>query len=135
MLSQRQLFLKHIAQTSDAPLGLEISHGEGVYLYDTSGKKYIDLISGINVSSLGHCHPKIVYAIQQQAAKYMHTMVYGEFVQSPQVLLAKYVCDLLPAELNSVYFTNSGTEATEGAMKLSKRYTGRAEIISCYKSY
>ncbi len=135
MLSQRQLFLQHVAQTSDAPLGLEIEKAEGVFLYDTFGKKYIDLISGINVSVLGHCHPKIVHAIQMQAAKYAHTMVYGEFIQAPQVQLAKYIVDLLPKNLNSVYFTNSGTEATEGAMKLAKRFTGRTEIISCLKSY
>ncbi|MFN8261023.1 MAG: aspartate aminotransferase family protein [Chitinophagales bacterium] len=135
MLTQRQLFLQHVAQTSDAPLGLEIERAEGVYLYDVTGKKYIDLISGIGVSALGHCHPKVVQAVQEQAAKYMHTMVYGEYVQSPQVQLAKYVCDVLPSTLNAVYFTNSGTEATEGAMKLAKRYTGRTEIISCYHSY
>ncbi len=135
MLSQRQLFLQHVAQTSDAPLGLEIDHAEGIYLYDTSGKRYIDLISGISVSSLGHCHPRIVQAIQQQAARFAHTMVYGEFVQSPQVQLATYVCNLLPDTLDSVYFTNSGTEATEGAMKLAKRFTGRTEIISCKNSY
>lgn len=135
MLTQRQLFLQHVAQTSDAPLGLEIERAAGVYLYDVTGKKYIDLISGIGVSALGHCHPKVVQAVQEQAAKYMHTMVYGEYVQSPQVQLAKYVCDVLPSTLNAVYFTNSGTEATEGAMKLAKRYTGRTEIISCYHSY
>lgn len=135
MLTQRQLFLQHVAQTSDAPLGLEIEKAAGVYLYDLAGKKYIDLISGIGVSALGHCHPKVVEAIQQQAAKYMHTMVYGEYVQSPQVQLAKFLCDVLPSTLNSVYFTNSGTEATEGAMKLAKRYTGKTEIISCYHSY
>lgn len=135
MLSQRQLFLQHVAQTSDAPLGLEIDHAQGVYLFDTSGKKYIDLIAGIGVSALGHCHPKVVKAIQTQAVKYAHTMVYGEFIQSPQVQLAKYVCDLLPSNLNSVYFTNSGTEATEGAMKLAKRFTGKTELISCYNSY
>lgn len=135
MLSNRQLFLQHVAQTSDAPLALEIEKAEGVYLYDISGKKYIDLISGIGVSALGHCHPKIVEAIQTQASKYAHTMVYGEFIQAPQVQLAKYVCELLPPNLNAVYFTNSGTEATEGAMKLAKRFTGKTEIISCYNSY
>ncbi len=135
MLTQRQLFLQHVAQTSDAPLALEIEKGEGVFLYDTSGKAYIDLISGIGVSALGHCHPRVVSAIQEQASKYAHTMVYGEFIQSPQVQLAKYLVDLLPPSLNAVYFTNSGTEATEGAMKLAKRYTGRSEIISCYHSY
>ncbi len=135
MLSQRQLFLQHVAQTSDAPLALEIEKAVGIYLYDTSGKKYIDLISGIGVSALGHCHPRIVKAIQTQATKYAHTLVYGEFIQAPQVQLAKYVVDLLPQNLNSVYFTNSGTEATEGAMKLAKRFTGRTQIISCYNSY
>lgn len=135
MLTQRQLFLQHVAQTSDAPLALEIEKAEGVCLYDVTGKKYIDLISGIGVSALGHCHPKIVEAIQSQAAKYAHTLVYGEFILSPQVQLAKYLTDLLPSTLSSVYFTNSGTEATEGAMKLAKRFTGRTEIISCFNSY
>ncbi len=135
MLSQRQLFLQHVAQTSDAPLALEIEKAHGVYLYDTNGKKYIDLIAGIGVSALGHCHPKITAAIQTQAAKYAHTMVYGEYIQAPQVQLAKYLVDLLPQNLQSVYFTNSGTEATEGAMKLAKRFTGKSEIISCYHSY
>lgn len=135
MLSQRQLFLQHVAQTSDAPLGVEVAHAKGVYLYDTNGKKYLDLISGIGVSALGHCHPKVVDAVQEQSARYMHTMVYGEYVQSPQVQLATLLSSLLPATLNAVYFTNSGTEATEGAMKLAKRFTGKTEIISCYNSY
>lgn len=135
MLSQRQLFLQHVAQTSDAPLALEIEKAEGIYLHDVDGKKYIDLISGIGVSALGHCHPKIVEAIQQQASKYAHTLVYGEFIQAPQVQLAKFLVDILPNNLSSVYFTNSGAEATEGAMKLAKRYTGKTEIISCYHSY
>jgi acetylornithine/succinyldiaminopimelate/putrescine aminotransferase len=124
-----------VAQTSDAPLALEIEKAEGVYLYDIAGKMYIDLISGIGVSALGHCHPKVVKAIQEQTAKYAHTLVYGEFILSPQVQLAKYLTDLLPKNLSSVYFTNSGTEATEGAMKLAKRFTGRTEIISCFNSY
>jgi acetylornithine/succinyldiaminopimelate/putrescine aminotransferase len=135
MLSQRQLFLQHVVQTSDAPLGLEIDYAEGIYLSDHSGKKYIDLISGIGVSALGHCHPKVVTAIQNQAAKYAHTMVYGEYIQTPQVELATYLTGLLPSALDAVYFTNSGTEATEGAMKLAKRYTGKSEIISCFHSY
>ncbi len=135
MLSQRSLFLQHVAQTSNSPMGLEISRAEGVYLYDNAGKRYIDLISGINVSSLGHCHPSIVEAVQQQAALYMHTMVYGEFIQTPQVELAKYVTALLPEPLNTVYFTNSGTEATEGAMKIAKRFTGRTDFISFTHSY
>jgi acetylornithine/N-succinyldiaminopimelate aminotransferase len=134
-LNQRQLFLRHVAQTSPAPMALEIEKGEGVYLIDTNGKKYFDLISGISVSSLGHCHPKVVEAITKQANTFMHTIVYGEFVQSPQVNLAKALTDLLPASLDSVYFVNSGAEATEGAMKLAKRVTGRTEIISFKNAY
>ncbi|MBK6836485.1 MAG: aspartate aminotransferase family protein [Bacteroidetes bacterium] len=134
-LNQRQLFLRHVAQTSPAPMALEIEKGEGVYLIDTKGKKYFDLISGISVSSLGHCHPKVVEAITKQANTFMHTIVYGEFVQSPQVNLAKALTDLLPSSLDSVYFVNSGAEATEGAMKLAKRVTGRTEIISFKNAY
>jgi acetylornithine/N-succinyldiaminopimelate aminotransferase len=135
MLSHRQLFLQHVAQTSSSPLALEIARGEGIHLFDTSGKSYIDLIAGISVSNLGHCHPAVVAAVQEQAATYMHTLVYGEFVLSPQVLLAKLLAERMPAPLDCTYFVNSGTEATEGAMKLAKRYTGRREIISCYQSY
>ena len=134
-IPQRQLFLNHIAQTSPAPIGLEIEHAEGCYLFDVTGKKYCDLISGISVSSLGHCHPKVVEAINHQARRYMHTMVYGEYIQSPQVNLAKALTDLLPESLNSVYFVNSGAEAVEGAMKLAKRVTGRTEIISFHNAY
>lgn len=135
MLSHRQLFLQHVAQTSPSPLALEIARGEGIHLFDTSGKSYIDLIAGISVSNLGHCHPAVVAAVQAQAATYMHTLVYGEFVLNPQVQLAKLLADNMPAPLDCTYFVNSGTEATEGAMKLAKRYTGRREIISCYQSY
>jgi acetylornithine/N-succinyldiaminopimelate aminotransferase len=134
-LTLRKSFLQHVAQTSDAPLGIEASHAEGVYIYTRDGKKLVDLISGISVSSLGHSHPKIVAAVQEQAAKYMHLMVYGEFVEQPQVLLAEKLCSLLPENLNSVYFTNSGTEATEGALKLAKRYTGRSELVYFKHSY
>jgi acetylornithine/succinyldiaminopimelate/putrescine aminotransferase len=134
-MNQRQLFLKHIAQTSDIPMSLEIDHAEGMYLYDVQGKAYMDLIAGIGVSSLGHCHPKVVEAVQQQAAKYMHTMVYGEFILSPQVQLAEKLAATLPDSLDNVYFTNSGAEACEGALKLAKRYTGRAEIVSMQLSY
>ncbi len=134
-MTQRQLFLQHVAQTSDTPLGLEIDRAEGMFLYDTSGKAYLDLIAGIGVSSLGHRHSKIVEAIKNQLDRYLHTMVYGEFVLSPQVQLAQLLTQHLPAQLNSVYFVNSGTEATEGAMKLAKRYTNRAEIISCKRAY
>ena len=134
-MNLRQVFLQHVAQTSDAPLLLEIARAEGVYLYDTSGKAYVDLIAGIGVSGLGHRHPRVIAAIKDQLDKYLHTMVYGEFILSPQVQLAQLLTDHLPAQLNSVYFTNSGTEATEGAMKLAKRYTNRAEMISCKYAY
>lgn len=135
MLSPRQLFLLNTAQTSDSPRLLEIDRAEGVYLYDISGKKYIDLVSGFAVSNVGHRHPKVVQAIKDQADKYLHVTVYGEYIQSPQILFAGKLCSILPKSLNSVYFVNSGTEATEGAMKLAKRFTGRTEIISCINSY
>ncbi len=135
MLSHRQLFLKHLAQTTDFPLMLEIERAEGIYMYGTDDKKYIDLISGIGVSNLGHCHPEVVKAVKDQAGKYMHLMVYGEYVQSPQVLLAKAITETLPESLNNVYFVNSGSEAVEGAMKLAKRFSGRHEIISCIDAY
>ncbi|HRG52398.1 MAG TPA: aspartate aminotransferase family protein [Bacteroidia bacterium] len=135
MLTQRQLFLNHVAQTSETPLALEIERAEGVYLIDHSGKKYIDLISGISVSNVGHRHPRVVQAIQQQLDKYMHLMVYGEYIQTPQVKLASLLTQALPANLNSIYFVNSGAEAIEGAMKLSKRCTGRTEIISFKNAY
>ena len=135
MLSQRQLFLKHVAQTSAFPLMLEIERAEGLYLYDTQCKSYIDLISGIGVSALGHRHPAVLNAVIEQSSKYWHTMVYGEFVLSPQVQLATLLAKNTAENLNSVYFTNSGTEAVEGAMKLAKRFTGRTEIISAYNAY
>ncbi|HHS95754.1 MAG TPA: aspartate aminotransferase family protein [Phaeodactylibacter sp.] len=135
MSQLRQIFLSRVAQTSEAPLLLEIEKAQGIYLYDTQGKSYIDLISGIAVSSLGHCHPRVVAAIKAQSEKYLHTLVYGEYVLSPQVRLAQLLTEQLPAHLNCVYFVNSGSEAVEGAMKLAKRYTGRAEIISCYDAY
>ncbi len=131
----RQLFLKHLAPTSAFPLLLEIERGEGVYLFGTNGEQWIDLISGIGVSGLGHSHPVIKEAVKEQVDKYMHTMVYGEYVMAPQVELAKLLTDQLPENLNSVYYVNSGSEATEGAMKLAKRYTGRREIIACEEAY
>ena len=130
MASLRQLFLQHMAPTSPAPLLLQVERAEGIYLYDENDKAYIDLIAGIGVSALGHCHPKVVAAIQEQSQRYLHTMVYGEYVLSPQVQLAQLLAEHLPEPLDSVYFVNSGAEATEGAMKLAKRYTGRHEIIS-----
>lgn len=131
----RSLFFRHLAQTSDMPLALEISRGEGVFLYDAADKPYLDLISGISVSNLGHSHPKVVAAIKQQAGQYLHTLVYGEYILSPQVQLATLVAGQLPDPLESVYFTNSGAEATEGAMKLAKRFTGRPEIVACRNAY
>ena len=135
MSQLRNLFLQCVAQTSDAPLMLEIARAKGIYLYDTAGKKYLDLISGIGVSGVGHCHPQVVAAIREQSEKYLHTLVYGEFVLSPQVALAQLLTQHLPDNLDSVYFVNSGSEATEGAMKLAKRYTGRSEIIACHQAY
>lgn len=127
--------MQHLAQTSDAPLLLQIERGEGVWLYGPNGERWLDLIAGISVSNLGHSHPSIVKAVKEQAERYMHTLVYGELVMSPQVRLAELLSKQLPKQLSSVYFTNSGTEATEGAMKLAKRFTGRPEIISCHQSY
>ncbi|MFA5971127.1 MAG: aspartate aminotransferase family protein [Lentimicrobiaceae bacterium] len=135
MLTDRQLFLNNLAQTSDSPLALEITRAEGIYLYDASGKKYIDLISGISVSNTGHRHPKVIKAIKDQADKYLHLMVYGEYIQSPQVKLAGALADLLPEKLNNCYFVNSGSEAVEGAMKLAKRYTGRGGIVAFNNAY
>lgn len=135
MISHRQLFLNHLAQTSPSPLGLEIVKAEGEFLYDAEGKKYTDLISGISVSNIGHRHPRVVKAIHEQLEKYMHLIVYGEFIQAPQVLLAEKIAQILPPTLNSTYFTNSGAEAIEGAMKLAKRMTRRSNIISFENAY
>lgn len=134
-LSKRELFLQHVAQTSDAPLALDIVHAEGVYLKDVDGKTYLDLISGISVCNVGHRHPAVVQAIKDQADSYLHLLVYGEFVQTPQVEYATLLSRHLPSSLNSVYFTNSGAEAVEGAMKLAKRVTGRTRIIGFRNSY
>ncbi|MCJ8210178.1 aspartate aminotransferase family protein [Mucilaginibacter sp. RS28] len=135
MLTLRQLFLAHNAQTTDFPLMLEFERAEGIYLYSPEGKAYMDLISGIGVSNIGHCHPAVVKAIKDQAEKYMHLMVYGEYIQTPQVKLAERLAGLLPSSLNSVYLVNSGAEAVEGALKLAKRFTGRSNIIACKNSY
>ena len=134
--TNRQLFQKFLAHTSDSPLALEIVKAKGIYLYDKEGKSYIDLISGIAVSNVGHRNKKIISAIKKQLDLYMHLMVYGEYIQSPQVLLAQaLVNSTKDPSLNQVYFTNSGTEAVEGAMKLAKRYTGRTNFISCINAY
>ena len=135
MLTQRQLFLQHNAQTSPEPLMLEFVRAKGIYIYDAQNKKHIDLIAGIGVSNIGHCHPAVVKAIQDQAETYMHLMVYGEYVQTPQVNFAKALAEILPESLSCTYFLNSGTEAVEGAMKLAKRYTGRKGFIACKNAY
>jgi len=134
-MNQRALFLQHVAQTSGAPLSIEITHAEDCYLYDAAGKKYLDLIGGISVCNIGHRHPAVVAAIKEQADQYLHVLVYGEFIQSPQVQYAKMLADHLPPSLSSVFFTNSGAEATEGAMKLAKRATGRSQIIAFKNAY
>lgn len=135
MLSEKNLFLLHMGQTSPKPLMIEIERAEGIWLYGPDGKKYIDLVSGVSVSNVGHSNPAVVTAGKEQLDKYMHLMVYGEIVQSPQVKYAKRLSDLLPPPLKSVYFVNSGSEAIEGAMKLAKRYTGRSKFVSFNKAY
>ena len=135
MLTNRQLFLQHLGQTSVAPMMLEIVRAEGIYMYGPDNKKYIDLISGVSVSNTGHCHPKVVEAVKTQMDLYMHLMVYGEFIQNPQVQYAERLTELLPRELSSCYFVNSGSEAVEGAIKLAKRYTGKSRIIYFKNSY
>lgn len=131
----RQLFLRHVAQTSSTPLMLEIVKADGCWMFDVNGKKFLDMISGIAVSNVGHNNQDVKLAITNQLDKYSHLMVYGEFVESPQVQLATWIAAHMPAQLDSVYFVNSGSEAIEGALKLAKRVTGRPEIISFYQSY
>ena len=134
-MNLKQLFLRHVAQTSPAPVGIEMVRAKGNYMYGADGKKYLDLIGGISVCNIGHCHPAVVEAITKQANDYLHIMVYGELVQSPQVKYAELLTQYLPENLDCVYFTNSGAEATEGAIKLARRVTGRTDIISCINSY
>ena len=134
-ISHRELFLNYIGQTSESPYLVEIERAKGVYMYGPDGKKYFDLISGVSVSSLGHCNEQVIKAVQEQVEKYMHLMVYGEFVQSPQVELAEYLCSMLPEKFDNVYFVNSGSEAIEGATKLAKRYTRRHKMFSFVNAY
>lgn len=134
-ISHRELFLNYIGQTSESPYLVEIERAKGVYMYGPDGKKYIDLISGVSVSSLGHCNDVVVNAIKEQVDKYMHLMVYGEFVETPQVKLAEYICGMLPEPFDNVYFVNSGSEAIEGAVKLAKRYTRRHKMFSYVNAY
>ena len=131
----RQLFLEHVGQTSDNPMMLEVERAEGIYLYGRDGKRWIDLISGVSVSAVGHGNRQVIDAICSQAQDYLHLMVYGEAVESPQVRYAQRIASLLPDPLDTVYFVNSGSEAVEGALKLAKRYTGRTEIIYYKNAY
>lgn len=135
MLTNRQLFLKYLGQTSPSPLLLEVEKAEGVFMYGPSGEKYLDLISGVSVSNTGHRHPKVVNAIREQLDAYMHLMVYGEMIQSPQVKYAGLLAEYLPTSLSSTYFVNSGSEAVEGALKMAKRFTGRSKIVSFRNAY
>lgn len=131
----RKQFLQHVAQTSPSPMLVEVERAEGSCFYTPEGKRYYDLVAGVSVSNVGHCNPVVVEAVQQQAARYMHVMVYGELVEAPQVEYARRITELLPDPLESVYFLNSGAEAVEGALKLAKRYTGRTELISFRRAY
>ncbi len=135
MLSTRQLFFRHLAPTSYKPVALEIDQAKGCWLYSPSKNKYLDLISGISVSNIGHNNTEVIEAVKMQAERHMHLMVYGELIQAPQVLLADTLCNLLPGNLNSVYYTGSGSESVEGALKLARRHTGRHEIIAFRNAY
>lgn len=128
-------FLKYQAQTTPYPLGLKVSHAKGSYIYDVDGVAHLDFVAGVSACGLGHCHPKVVSAIKEQVTKYMHVMVYGEYIQGPAVTYAKLLAKNLPAQLNTTYLVNSGTEAIEGAIKLTRRYTGRTEIIAAHHAY
>ncbi|WP_296312586.1 aspartate aminotransferase family protein [Winogradskyella sp. UBA3174] len=128
-------FFKYQAQTTPHPLAMEISHAKGSYIYDTKGKAYLDFVAGVSANSLGHCHPKVVNAIKEQLDKYLHVMVYGEYIQKPAVELSKLIAKNLPQPLETTYLVNSGTEAIEGSIKLARRYTGRSEIIAAKNAY
>lgn len=131
----RNDFLKYQAQTTATPLAMQVSHAKGSYIYDSDGQAHLDFVAGVSACTLGHCHPKIVSAITNQAEKYMHVMVYGEFILEPAVAYCKLLASMLPTSLNSTYLVNSGTEAIEGALKLARRVTGRTEIIAAHHSY
>lgn len=134
-MNTREIFLRHVAQTSPAPIALSVTGAKGNYLHDMEGNAYLDMIGGISVCNVGHSHTDVVKAVQQQAEQYLHIMVYGELVQSPQVDYAHLLAQHLPANLDCIYFTNSGAEAVEGAIKLARRTTGRTDIIACNRSY
>ncbi|MDA9898337.1 aminotransferase class III-fold pyridoxal phosphate-dependent enzyme, partial [Flavobacteriales bacterium] len=128
-------FFKHQAQTTPFSNGMEVSHADGMYIYDVSNNKYLDLVAGVSACTLGHSHPAIVKSVKEQVERYTHVMVYGEYVQSPQYQLSQLLVDNLPTSLNCTYLVNSGTEAIEGAMKLAKRISSKSKIISFNKSY
>ena len=134
-MSERDFFLSHLGQTSPFPFLVEVERAEGIYIYDKQGKAYMDMISGVAVNNIGHRHPKVVSALKDQIDKYLHVMVYGEFIQDPQQLLVKELLEVLPKSLDGVYIVNSGTEAIEAALKLAKRVTGRTELVSFRGSY
>ncbi|MFY8164951.1 MAG: aspartate aminotransferase family protein, partial [Sediminibacterium sp.] len=134
-ITNRQLFFQHLAQTSDKPIGIEVASAKGIYIHDVNGKAFMDMIAGFSVCNIGHSHPAVIKAIQEQVEQYMHVIVYGEFVQAPQVQYAKALTNLLPQNLQSIYFTNSGAEAAEGAMKLAKRVTKRTRMIAFEGAY
>ena len=135
MSSLRDDFLRYVSQTSPEPMGLEVAQSHGCRVTDTSGKEYLDLLSGIGVTGIGHTHPAVVQAVQAQAEQYLHAMVYGEYIQQPQVDLARRLAALTPGELSVTYFTNSGTEAVEGALKTARKYTGRSGFVSFVGSF
>lgn len=128
-------FFRYQAQTTPNPLGLEVSHAKGSYIYDAQGNAHLDFVAGVSACGLGHCHPKVVHAVQEQVEKYMHVMVYGEYVQKPAVAYTKLLASLLPPNLETTYLVNSGTEAMEGALKLARRFTGRSQIVAAHDAY
>lgn len=131
----KDLFFKYQAQTSPFPLGMEVSHAKGSYIYDTNNNAHLDFVAGVSACTLGHCHPKVIEAIKQQADQYLHVMVYGEYAQGPAVDLCQFIADHLPDSLEQTYLVNSGTEAIEGALKLARRVTGRSQIIAMKNAY
>lgn len=134
-MTYKESFYKHVAQTSDAPMGLEVEKADGPFIYTKNGKQYVDFISGIAVSSLGHRHPEVIKAVKQQLDRHLHVMVYGEFIQEPQSDYAELLTAQLPHSLDRVYFVNSGTEANEGALKLAKKHTGRNKLVAFHHGY
>lgn len=134
-MSHKEDFFKYQAQTTPHPLAMEVSHAKGSYIYDTNGKAHLDFVAGVSACTLGHCHPSVVEAIKKQSEKYLHVMVYGEYIQEPAVNLTKLLATQLPKTLSTTYLTNSGTEAIEGAIKLAKRINGRSQIISAHQAY